>query len=504
MAATTDTRGTPQKRGTLAERLAQAFSPRYLSLGLLWSWMSCAWTAGDSAAQDVGAGIAIFSGQAWLPSAAFVVVGLFGLPALLRRRAGLPLWLVALFALATCVGTALRPLASAQDALTVALGILTGLGSAGLLIGGTAVLARLDIERIETVLPANALVAAVCSLLFSAMHGTGSLMFASALPLLAGILLAIAVADHEAASATVPAGSEPTAQAAAQGDRAQRGEVAAALITNLAAYIAICFLESRLPAALVARSDTWLSLITAAASLALIMLVIGNTVRVDATWLYRWVMPLLACLLAVSLIGGHAVGTATYLLSEIIDFSMLVLLGVYFVGLAHAGRMSAVMAAGLCYGSCQLGVLLGNLLGMGAAGMADGTLLATVGCICLVSLTGALLPWVASRTGAGRHAGAQASLTAEGGTLDPQATDAEKPDEPNALDLACDAVAGEFGLSAREREVLALLARGRTQPYIREALLLSKNTVSSHVQHIYAKLGVHSKQELIDLVETRV
>ena len=183
---------------------------------------------------------------------------------------------------------------------------------------------------------------------------------------------------------------------------------------------------------------------------------------------------------------------------------MLVLLGVYFVGLAHAGRMSAVMAAGLCYGSCQLGVLLGNLLGMGAAGMADGTLLATVGCICLVSLTGALLPWVASRTGAGRHAGAQASLTAEGGTLDPQATDAEKPDEPNALDLACDAVAGEFGLSAREREVLALLARGRTQPYIREALLLSKNTVSSHVQHIYSKLGVHSKQELIDLVETRV
>ena len=365
-------------------------------------------------------------------------------------------------------------------------------------------LARLDIERIETVLPANALVAAVCSLLFSAMHGTGSLVFASALPLLAGILLAMAVADHESASATVPAVNEPITQAAAQGDRAHRGEVAAALLTNLAAFIAICFLESRLPAALVARSDTWLSLITAAASLALIMLVIGNTVRVDATWLYRWVMPLLACLLAVSLIGGHAVGTATYLLSEIIDFSMLVLLGVYFVGLAHAGRMNAVMAAGLCYGSCQLGVLLGNLLGMGAAGMADGTLLATVGCICLVSLTGALLPWVASRTGAGRHAGAQASLTAEGGTLDPQATDAEKPDEPNALDLACDAVAGEFGLSAREREVLALLARGRTQPYIREALLLSKNTVSSHVQHIYAKLGVHSKQELIDLVEARV
>ncbi len=500
MAATTDTGGAPQGRGTLAERLAQAFSPRYLSLGLIWSWMTCAWTAGDGAPQGADAGIAIFSGQAWLPSAAFVVVGLLGLPALMRRHSNLPPWLVALFALATCVGTALRPLASAQGALMVALGVLTGLGSAGLLIGGTAVLARLDTERIETILPANALVTAMCSLLFSAMHGAGSLVFASALPLLAGILLAMAVADRQA----VPVCDEPPAQAAAQGVRAHRGEVAAALITNLAAYIAICFLESCMPAALVARSDIWLSLITAAASLALIMLVIGNTVRVDATRLYRWVMPLLACLLAVSLIGGHAVGTATYLLSEIIDFSLLVLLGVYFVGLAHAGRMSAVMAAGLCYGSCQLGVLLGNLLGMGASGMADGTLLATIGCICLVSLTGALLPWVASRTGTGPRSGARATLAAEGDPQPPQATDAEKPGEPNALDLACDGVATEFGLSAREREVLALLARGRTQPYIREALLLSKNTVSTHVQHIYAKLGVHSKQELIDLVEARV
>ncbi len=58
--------------------------------------------------------------------------------------------------------------------------------------------------------------------------------------------------------------------------------------------------------------------------------------------------------------------------------------------------------------------------------------------------------------------------------------------------------------SPREAEVLALLTRDRTQPYIREVPLLSKNTVSSHVQHIYTKLGVHSKQELIDLVEARV
>ena len=192
--------------------------------------------------------------------------------------------------------------------------------------------------------------------------------------------------------------------------------------------------------------------------------------------------------------------TATYLVGEICDFSLLVLLGVYFISLAHDGRMGGFVAAGLCYGSCQLGVLLGNLLGAGAISLPNGQLDATVGCICLLSLMGALLPWLSARSTKGKAA----TLASE---VEPPATDTangtENPDDPSALDLACDAVASKYGLTARERDVLALLARGRTQPYIREALLLSKNTVSSHVQHIYAKLGVHSKQELIDLVEAK-
>ena len=49
-----------------------------------------------------------------------------------------------------------------------------------------------------------------------------------------------------------------------------------------------------------------------------------------------------------------------------------------------------------------------------------------------------------------------------------------------------------------------MLAQGRSQPYIRDALVLSKNTVSTHARHIYSKLEVHSKQELLDLVEAKV
>lgn len=75
------------------------------------------------------------------------------------------------------------------------------------------------------------------------------------------------------------------------------------------------------------------------------------------------------------------------------------------------------------------------------------------------------------------------------------------PNDDARIDRGCNAVAEQFGLTSREEDVLALLARGRTSPVIQKKLTVSHNTVKSHVRHIYAKLGVHSQQELIDLVD---
>ena len=60
-------------------------------------------------------------------------------------------------------------------------------------------------------------------------------------------------------------------------------------------------------------------------------------------------------------------------------------------------------------------------------------------------------------------------------------------------------MAQSCGLSAREREILALLLEGRSGPFIRENLGLSKSTVDTHIRHIYQKAGAESRQELIDL-----
>ena len=59
----------------------------------------------------------------------------------------------------------------------------------------------------------------------------------------------------------------------------------------------------------------------------------------------------------------------------------------------------------------------------------------------------------------------------------------------------------EYGLSTRETEVMELIARGNSMPAIAERLVISENTVRTHAKHIYTKLDVHKRQELLDLLD---
>jgi DNA-binding NarL/FixJ family response regulator len=79
-----------------------------------------------------------------------------------------------------------------------------------------------------------------------------------------------------------------------------------------------------------------------------------------------------------------------------------------------------------------------------------------------------------------------------------------RPVEPEGRTIAGTGMAGTVGigpsralLSGREREVMDLVARGRSNASIAQALFLSEKTVKNHLNHIYAKLRAHSRAEAI-------
>ncbi len=55
----------------------------------------------------------------------------------------------------------------------------------------------------------------------------------------------------------------------------------------------------------------------------------------------------------------------------------------------------------------------------------------------------------------------------------------------------------DFGLTPRELEVLALLAKGDRAAEIASQLTISEKTVATHLQHVLGKLGVHSRAEAV-------
>lgn len=67
--------------------------------------------------------------------------------------------------------------------------------------------------------------------------------------------------------------------------------------------------------------------------------------------------------------------------------------------------------------------------------------------------------------------------------------------------LACEHIRRRFDLTDRETDVLMLLSEGHTKKKIAETLHVSVGSVQTYSKSLYAKLDVHSKQEIIDLVK---
>lgn len=93
-------------------------------------------------------------------------------------------------------------------------------------------------------------------------------------------------------------------------------------------------------------------------------------------------------------------------------------------------------------------------------------------------------------------------LLPKGSTTRSAHDDEAAMDEPND-EAGLDFLTEAYGLTVREHEVASLLAKGRSLPFIQEELHISQGTAQTHLTHIYRKLDVHSRQEFLDVIESR-
>lgn len=73
----------------------------------------------------------------------------------------------------------------------------------------------------------------------------------------------------------------------------------------------------------------------------------------------------------------------------------------------------------------------------------------------------------------------------------------------DGIEARCRDIALRYGCTPREYDLLVVLARGNSMARAQEILVISEGTAITHRRNLYRKLGVSSKQELIDLVHDR-
>lgn len=166
--------------------------------------------------------------------------------------------------------------------------------------------------------------------------------------------------------------------------------------------------------------------------------------------------------------------------------------------MAHAREFSPVLIYSLtvaCFAAASwLGIFCGTLPPFDADNGGPSLLVVSTcyfAFLLAVPLFGA---WHRERAGAG------ASLLADGRAAGGAAAEAAGAD---ALDVQgrCEKTAERFGLSPRETEILGYLGRGHGIVFVANTLVISESTVRTHVKNIYKKLGVNSREELLQLVD---
>ena len=194
----------------------------------------------------------------------------------------------------------------------------------------------------------------------------------------------------------------------------------------------------------------------------------------------RYLLFLEAIALALLIYGNYPALSVAYFLATAVSVCFDFLLVMYLVAFIEKGFFSSTLAFCLSEGFVQVGWLIGNSAGIAVSRNAYAYEHLNAAYLVLLCLLFLLLVFVVEQQG-----------------------NAEKMAATTANESAVKTLAERYSLSKRETEICALLGQGRSIPFISDSLFLAKSTVETHVKHVYAKLDVHSRQELLQPARAR-
>lgn len=513
--------------GSFLARLDANLPLRLLGFGLVYAWSTCLW---DIPFMGSGSLDTLQGGDGWLLSALLTPLTCLAIALVGRRRElSEQRWLTFAAPLLCAAGTAAALGAEytsgiASALLAVVAGVGTGCGPALLILLWTSLFAKLEIGIVETVVPASFVATLLCCLVIPALEPALGLVVLVLLPLLSGVLFVLS-RNAYALGRIASAESAPSAETAPVNLQV----FARMLAMVLAIYVLSCLSAAAATVTLSPIEETYTTMAGMLFAIALSVGIVLFARRVNITALYRWMTIPFVVGIVTAPLPFTAAAAVSRLLMNVVFTGIEIIIVLYVVKLAQRTQRPAAFFIGWGEWAGYTGVLLGSLARSAAQSYitsASESLLACLfilGAFCLISL---LVPQDERLLTALRPATSpgDAGVSAERSTADREeslegsarkSTPTARSGVPGAAPSVASsygaemdailahrtAVAQRFGLSARETEIFLLLAQGRSRPYIRDSLYLSKNTVATHIRHIYEKLGVHSQQELIDLVE---
>lgn len=220
--------------------------------------------------------------------------------------------------------------------------------------------------------------------------------------------------------------------------------------------------------------------------------VIARGGKFDFAIIYRIALPLMvAAFLILPNVGLLSQAASDFCTSaSYTAFSILIML--IMANLCYRYGMSAVWLFGIERGVRALFSLIGRqteaLLGSPGFGLAGSD--AVVSGLVIIMVVAATMILFSERELSSRW-----GVAFLGGEDSPANALVVKKQE---LASRCSDLAKQGGLSPREEEVLLLLAQHKTVGSIERELFISNGTAKTHIRHIYRKLDVHSRDELVE------